>query len=217
MNVLESIDETVKIAGSNEVMIGRDESSEDVGPGGLVIEGPGLVVMEDDPDNALSVLEGTKDDEIWRLDGNEGTELFVLDWCLSLEDSELSMLEDTGLWVPEDSRLRVLEDTEVLEESSGRLPFLLDCVIVGASLGGTVEDGSGTASEEVFNEFHATPEDPSVMVELNDVGRVPAVLLSPGIETIDVDELDKFADWANPAEKRQDRATNDPKPMMDRH
>lgn len=48
-------------------------------------------------------------------------------------------------------------------------------------------------------------------------GYAPGVPQHPGMPATDVagHRLEKVSDWANPVEKRKERAINDPKPMMD--
>ena len=80
-----------------------------------------------------------------------------------------------GLIVIGCTRLLVLEGTGLLEETGGRPLLVLNETTVGIPPGRT-GGGSGGAPEEVLKGTQATPEGPTVMVEVTGVGRGTTVV-----------------------------------------
>lgn len=82
--------------------------------------------------------------------------------------------------------LLVLEGTGLLEETGGGPLFVLDETTVGIPPGRT-GGGSGGAPEEVLKGTQATPEGPTVMVEVTGVGRGTTVVdVWPLLVTVEI-------------------------------
>lgn len=91
-----------------------------------------------------------------------------------------------GLIVIGCTGLLVLEGTGLLEETGGGPLFVLDEMTVGIPPGRT-GGGNGGAPEEVLKGTQATPEGPTVMVEVTGVGRGTTVVeVWPLLVTVEI-------------------------------